>query len=209
MYGHVFIIPSPRTTYAIISASRMASAVPFVVSTAWKYPMAVKRPIINTVWHWSVFPSSRHLPIHLLPHFEDRSLRFCLPVKLRPLFEVACPPWNQSCASQLSEVSRLPWASSRLSCRQNIVSGTNWELQLNWPCFFPFSGDIVCAVFWLVPDHQYFIYSVVADCLMHYSVLFRTGSPLISFLKKFYRCPSLLSSLLAIFYEVYLLLCSF
>ena len=120
-----------------------------------------------------------------------RSLGFCPPVKLHPLFEVACPPWNQSCASQLSEVSGLPGGSFSLRCRQNVVSGTNWELQLNWPCFFPFSGDIVCAVFCLMPDHQYFIYSVVADCLMHYCILFRTGSPLVSFLKKFYSCPSL------------------
>jgi len=44
--------------YSVVSAWRMASAVAFVVSNVWKYPTAVNRPIINTVWHLSVFPSS-------------------------------------------------------------------------------------------------------------------------------------------------------
>ena len=39
--------------YSVISARRMASAVAFVVSNVWKYPTAVNRPIINTVWHLS------------------------------------------------------------------------------------------------------------------------------------------------------------
>ena len=42
----------------------------------WKYPKAVNRSIINTVWHLSVFPSSLHLPIHLLPHFKGHSKTF-------------------------------------------------------------------------------------------------------------------------------------
>ena len=86
-----------------------------------------------------------------------RPLGLYAPAKPHPLFQVTHPPWNQSCASEVSEVSNLPQGPSSLSCRWNL----DLELLLNWPCLFPFPGDTVLQdVFCLMPKSQHFLHFV-------------------------------------------------